>query len=475
MNSEVNQPAQSQVDAGFMRQALAQAQAAAAAGEVPVGAVLVRGGQVIATGRNAPIGTHDPTAHAEMAALRAAAAQLGNYRLEDCTLYVTLEPCAMCSGALLHARLPRVVFGTPEPKTGAAGSVLNLFAEPQLNHHTQVEGGVLGEECAALLGDFFRTRRRSQRAAQLAAHPLRDDALRTPERAFADLPGYPWAPHYVSDLPALGGLRLHYLDEGPRDAPRTWLLLHGNPSWSYLWRHMIPVFTATGDRVVAPDLIGFGRSDKPKKPQAHRFDWHRQVLLELVERLDLQRVVLGVQDWGGILGLTLPMAAPQRYAGLLALNTLLATGDAPLSKGFLDWRAMCAKKPLYGVGRLLARGNPQLSPAEVAAYNAPFPDAGYRAALRAFPPMVPDRADAPGAALSRQARQFWQQQWRGRSLLAVGLQDPVLGLPTMQGLHALLGSDQPLLQLPQAGHFAPEHGVDVASRAVEYFGPSPVA
>jgi tRNA(adenine34) deaminase len=462
-------------DVHWMQQALQQARTAAEAGEVPVGAVLVRGGQVVASGRNAPIGSHDPTAHAEMAALRAAAAQLGNYRLEDCTLYVTLEPCAMCSGAMLHARLPRVVFGAPEPKTGAAGSVLNLFAQPQLNHHTQVEGGLLAEECAALLGDFFRLRRRSQRAAQLAAHPLRDDALRTPEQAFAALPGYPWAPHYLSDLPALGGLRLHYLDEGPRDAQRTWLLLHGNPSWSYLWRHMIPVFTAAGDRVVAPDLIGFGQSDKPKKPAAHRFAWHRQVLLELVERLDLQRVVLGVQDWGGILGLTLPMAAPQRYQGLLAMNTLLATGDAPLSQGFLDWREMCAKKPLYGVGRLLARGNPQLSSAEVAAYDAPFPDAGYRAALRAFPPMVPDHADAPGAALSREARQFWQQQWRGRSLVAVGLQDPVLGLPTMQGLHALLGSDQPLLQLPQAGHFAPEHGVDVASRAVEYFSPSPAA
>ncbi|MDP2771514.1 MAG: tRNA adenosine(34) deaminase TadA, partial [Giesbergeria sp.] len=328
----------SDTDAHWMRQALAQAQAAGQAGEVPVGAVVVRGGEVIATGRNAPVQGHDPTAHAEIMALRAAAQRLGNYRLEGCTLYVTLEPCAMCSGAMLHARVPRVVFGAADPKTGAAGSVVDLFASPQLNHQTQVQGGVLADECAALLAAFFRERRSQQRADARAAHPLRDDALRTPDACFAHLPGYPWPPHYVSDLPALAGLRLHYLDEGPQDAPITWLCLHGNPAWSYLYRRMLPVFTAAGHRVVAPDLIGFGRSDKPKKASFHTFDGHRQVLLELVERLDLQRVVLVVQDWGGILGLTLPMALPERFAGLLAMNTLLATGDVPLSQGFLDWR-----------------------------------------------------------------------------------------------------------------------------------------
>lgn len=187
----------------------------------------------------------------------------------------------------------------------------------------------------------------------------------------------------------LAGLRMHYLDEGPRDAPRTWLCLHGNPAWSYLYRRMLPALLAAGDRVVAPDLIGFGKSDKPKKEGAHQFEWHRQVLLELVERLDLRNVVLVVQDWGGILGLTLPMAMPDRFGGLLVMNTLLATGDAPLPQGFVDWRAMCRDKPLYGVGRLLARGNPHLSPAECAAYDAPFPDKGYRAALRAFPERVP--------------------------------------------------------------------------------------
>jgi len=459
----------SETDAYWMRQALAQAQAAGQAGEVPVGAVVVRGGEVIATGRNAPVQGHDPTAHAEIVALRAAAQRLGNYRLEGCTLYVTLEPCAMCSGAMLHARVPRVVFGAQDPKTGAAGSVVDLFASPQLNHQTQVQGGVLADECAALLAAFFRERRSQHRADARAAHPLRDDALRTPDACFAHLPGYPWPPHYLSDLPALAGLRLHYLDEGPQDAPITWLCLHGNPAWSYLYRRMLPVFTAAGHRVVAPDLIGFGRSDKPKKTSFHTFDGHRQVLLELVERLDLQRVVLVVQDWGGILGLTLPMALPERFAGLLAMNTLLATGDVPLSQGFLDWRQMCADKPLFGVGRLLGRGNPHLGVDECAAYDAPFRDAGHRAALRAFPAMVPDHPQAPGAALSRAARDFWRTDWAGRSLLFVGAQDPVLGTPVMAQLQQTVRGCPPPVVLSQAGHFVQEHGAAIARQAVEYF------
>ncbi len=450
----------------WMREALAEAALAEAAGEVPVGAVVVRDGRVIARGHNRPVGAHDPTAHAEIAALRQAAAALGNYRLDGCELYVTLEPCAMCSGAMLHARLDRVIFGAADPKTGAAGSVIDLFGEARLNHHTRVEGGVLAEACGEMLSRFFRQRRVDQRAQ---AQPLREDALRTPESAFRDLPGYPWAPHYVSDLPSLAGLRMHYLDEGPADATLTWLCLHGNPAWSYLYRKMIPVFLAAGHRVVAPDLIGFGKSDKPKRDGAHSFGWHRQVLLEFVERLDLRNVVLVVQDWGGLLGLTLPMSAPDRYRGLLAMNTTLGTGDAPLSPGFLAWREMCAKNPGFGVGRLFARGNPHLSARECAAYDAPFPDLGHRAALRAFPPMVPDRPDADGAALSREAREFWSAQWTGQAMMAVGAQDPVLGPAVMEDLRRQIrGCGEPMV-LPQAGHFVQEHGEEVAHAAVGYF------
>ncbi|MBS0507421.1 MAG: tRNA adenosine(34) deaminase TadA [Proteobacteria bacterium] len=358
-------------DIRWMQAALAEARAARQAGEVPVGAVLVRGGEVIATGRNAPIACHDPSAHAEMQALRAAAQRLGNYRLDGCTLYVTLEPCAMCAGAMLHARVPRVVYGAADPKTGAAGSVLNLFAEPRLNHQTQVAGGVLAQECGALLQDFFRTRRRAQRASQLAAHPLRDDALRTPDSAFASLPDYPWAPHYVSDLPALAGLRLHYLDEGPRAAPRSWLLLHGPTGWSYQYRHLLAALVAAGQRVLAPDLIGFGRSDKPKKLAAHSLAWHGQVLAELLTRLDLRQVLLVRQ--GGCLPLA--QAAPARLAGVLSL---------------------------------------QPGPAPGAAYDAPFPDAGHRAGPRAFAGLVDD--EAPPALPHMNARCNLDEPGQARDL-----------------------------------------------------------
>ncbi|MBC7648714.1 MAG: tRNA adenosine(34) deaminase TadA [Vitreoscilla sp.] len=154
-------------DIDFMQLALAQATAAAQSGEVPVGAVIVQGGQVIATGRNSPITGHDPTAHAEINAVRAAAKSLGNYRLPDCTLYVILEPCAMCSGAMLHARLRRVVFGAADPKTGAAGCAINLFDQPQLNHQTALQGGVLAAESAALLKAFFSQRREEKRVQAL--------------------------------------------------------------------------------------------------------------------------------------------------------------------------------------------------------------------------------------------------------------------------------------------------------------------
>lgn len=467
-------------DEYFLQLALDEAHAARAAGEVPVGAVLVRADQVIATGRNAPIATHDPTAHAEIAALRAGAAVVGNYRLDDCTLYVTLEPCAMCAGAMLHARLQRVVFAAADPKTGAAGSVINLFAQDQLNHRTEAVSAInLGAACARicwasgqLLQDFFASKRQSQRQQHANSHPLRDDAVRTPDARFANLPDYPWPPHYLSDLPSLTGLRMHYLDEGgagSSDNQPTYLCLHGNPAWSYLYRKMIPTLLRSGARVMAPDLVGFGKSDKPKKDSFHTFGWHRQALLEFVEQLDLHNIVLVVQDWGGLLGLTLPMHAPQRYKGLLVMNTTLATGDAPLSPGFVAWREMCAKTPEFDVARLFARGNPHLSAAECAAYSAPFPDAGHRAALRAFPPMVPAFEDADGAAISRQARDFWQHQWQGISLMAMGAQDPVLGLPVMHALRQCIrGCPEPMV-IDQAGHFVQEHGEAIAQRAVQVF------
>ncbi len=276
-------------DSYFMGVALDQARLAMAKGEVPVGAILVKKGVIISLGTNACIAQNDPTAHAEMVALRAAGQVLGNYRLEDCELFVTLEPCAMCAGAMLHARLKRVVFGADEPKTGAAGSVLNLFSNEQLNHQTQVQGRVMAHECRALLQSFFKEKRETNKAENC---PVREDALRTPECRFVDLPSAHWKAHYLTDLPALRGLRLHYLDEGPADALRTTLCLHDFESWGTVFTHQLPDILASGSRVLVPDLIGFGKSDKPKKEGVHTLDWHVQILMGLIEHLEIKNLVL---------------------------------------------------------------------------------------------------------------------------------------------------------------------------------------
>lgn len=151
---------QQEQDIAFMQQALKLAKQAGEAGEVPVGAIIVKDNIIIGQGSNAPIGASDPTAHAEIMAMRDAAKHLGNYRLVDCTLYVTLEPCAMCSGAIQHARIGRLVYGASDPKTGACGSVINLMNEPKLNHHTEVTQGILANECGTLLSEFFAARRK---------------------------------------------------------------------------------------------------------------------------------------------------------------------------------------------------------------------------------------------------------------------------------------------------------------------------
>lgn len=452
-------------DAHWMQEALEMAKLAGESGEVPVGAVVVYKDQIIGRGCNAPIGSHDPTAHAEVLALRDAAKNIGNYRLENCTLYVTLEPCTMCAGAVLNARVARVVYGASEPRTGAAGSVLDAFANASINHHTQITRGVLASQCVQLMQQFFKPKR-------INNNPLREDALRPSDAWFEGLPDYPWAPNYVSHLPSLNGLRLHYLDENhdASDSEQlTYLCLHGNPAWSYLYRKMIPVLTAHGHRVVAPDLIGFGKSDKLKKASQHRFNFHRQVLLDFIEHLDLKRVVLVVQDWGGLLGLTLPMAMPHRMLGLLVMNTTLATGQTPLSDGFISWRQWCKDNPDFDVGKLFSRGNKHLSLEECNAYNRPFTDRGHRAALHAFPPMVPEHEGSEGAEISAQALRFFRDEWQGQSLMAIGMQDPVLGEQVMRALHNNIRNCPEPLILPQAGHFVQEHGQTIAEAAVQHF------
>ena len=206
----------------------------------------------------------------------------------------------------------------------------------------------------------------------------------------------------------------------------TFLCLHGQPTWSYLYRRMLPVFIASGARVVAPDLCGFGRSDKPTDESWYTFTRHREALLAFVRHLDLRHVTLVCQDWGGILGLTLPMEAPDRYERLIVMNTILATGRLPLGDGFLAWRAWVNANPDLAVGRLMRRACPHLSEAEAAAYDAPFPSAEYKAGARRFPSLVCDHPDADGARVSRQAARWWQQEWRGQSFMAIGMQDVVI-------------------------------------------------
>lgn len=297
--------------------------------------------------------------------------------------------------------------------------------------------------------------------------------LRTLDERFTNLPHFPFVPHYVDDLPGYEGIRVHYLDEGPPAAGDVFLCLHGEPTWSYLYRKMIPVFVAAGHRAVAPDFIGFGRSDKPADESVYTFTFHREMLLRFIERLELRNITLVCQDWGGLLGLTLPMAfaeeKPQRFKRLLVMNTALATGDVPLGQGFIEWRAWVAQNPDMDVAKLMGRACPQLSPAECAAYAAPFPEARYKAGVRRFPQIVPDRPDADGAALSRAAREWLRSQWNGQTFMAVGMKDPVLGPPAMAHLRKQIRNCPPPLELPDAGHFAQEWGAEIAARALAAF------
>lgn len=350
-------------DATYMALALTQARRAAAAGEVPVGAVVVRpaapGGvdEVLASAHNQPIGLCDPTAHAEMLALRQAAAALGNYRLDGCELYVTLEPCAMCAQALLHARLARVVYGAREPKTGAAGSVVDVLGNPQLNHQTQVVGGVQAADCAALMRTFFAAQRDE---ARQAAIPLRDDALRTPDDRFAPVwqtvSGWQEAQRWHREGPALDGLRMHWLDlvpSGEEPKPTVLVALHGPDGWWPQWSEWARAQQMAGYRVLLPDLIGFGQSDKPKKPRWHTQARHAEVLAEWL----------------------LSVGAP-------AWRVVVPPAQQPLAEALAQWLADRFNVAEVTID-ILPIAAPQSLPAGWA--ELPYPDAGHRAATRAWP------------------------------------------------------------------------------------------
>jgi len=290
-------------------------------------------------------------------------------------------------------------------------------------------------------------------------------ALRTPDARFDSLPGYPFAPNYHDDLAGYPGLRMHYLDEGESNA-RVALCLHGQPTWSYLYRKMIPGLVASGYRVIAPDMFGFGRSAKPVEDVVYTFDFHRESLIAFIRTLDLGRITLVCQDWGGLLGLTIPMEMADRFEALLIMNTALATGDRPLTKGFIDWRAWNNANPDMPVGKLMSRACPQLSPAEAAAYDAPFPDATYKGGVRRFPNLVPDNPNAGGTAISRKAREWWRTEWSGKSAMVIGMTDPVLGPTVMEDLRQTIRNCPEPIKLTAGGHFVQEWGDDVLKGAL---------
>ncbi len=298
------------------------------------------------------------------------------------------------------------------------------------------------------------------------------EALRTPDAAFAAVPDFAYEPHYLDDLGGFEGLRMAYVDEGPRDAEHTFLCLHGEPTWSFLYRKMLPVFVAAGGRVVAPDFFGFGRSDKPVDDAAYSFDFHRDALLRIIERLDLRRITLVCQDWGGLLGMTLPLEMPERFARLIAMNTTLAGGDVPVGPGFLAWQAYANRNPDLDIAWLIRRGTPVLNDAEAAAYAAPYPDARYKAGVRAFPKLVPTSPEMDGAETSRRARTWWQTRWDGATFLATGVQDPVLGVPAARYLHSVVRKSPEPVEYPEGGHFLQEWGDQVARDALRAFGGS---
>jgi pimeloyl-ACP methyl ester carboxylesterase len=300
----------------------------------------------------------------------------------------------------------------------------------------------------------------------------RIDALRTPDERFSNLPGYAFEPHYIDDLAGYEGLRLHYLDETPsrRDSEmQTYLCLHGEPTWAYLYRKMIPVFTGAGHRVVAPDFFGFGRSDKPIDDAVYTFGFHRTMLLRFIERMDLTNITLVVQDWGGLLGLTLPMEMPARFSRLLVMNTTLAVGETP-GAGFDGWKAYAKANPDMDVGALMKRATPVLSDAEAAAYSAPFPDVRYKAGVQRFPELVMVSPEMEGVDVSRRAAAWWSQEWRGESFMAVGMKDPVLGPPVMAALRQTIRGCPAPLEIPDGGHFVQERGEEIARAAVKAFG-----
>ena len=291
------------------------------------------------------------------------------------------------------------------------------------------------------------------------------EILRTPDDRFAALPGWAFAPKYHQ----LGELRMHFVDEGPRDAPVV-LLLHGEPSWAYLYRTMIPGLVAAGLRAVAPDLIGFGRSDKPVDRAAYTYQAHVDWVAGFVAGLGLADVTLFCQDWGGLIGLRLVAEDPGRFARVVASNTFLPTGDQKMPDAFFAWQKLSQDLPVLPVGRIVGGGCARpVAPEVIAAYDAPFPDERHKAGARQFPLLVPSRPDDPAAPANRAA---WDSLRRFDKpfLTAFGDSDPITRGADARLQDAIPGAKgQPHVTIAKAGHFIQEDAGPELAGVVAHF------
>lgn len=294
--------------------------------------------------------------------------------------------------------------------------------------------------------------------------------LRTPDERFANLPGYTFAPHYLMVDDTEGGeLRMHYVDEGPRDGAVV-LLLHGEPSWSYLYRKMIPVLTAAGYRAIAPDLIGFGKSDKPADRKDYSYQRHVDWVRSALQQLSLQNITLVCQDWGGLIGLRLVGEHPELFARVVAANTMLPTGDFHPGEAFLKWQEFSQTTPVFNTGKIIAGGcATALAPEVVAAYDAPFPDESYKEGARQFPTLVPVTPDDPATAANRAA---WEVLYKFEKpfLTAFSDKDPITGAAAPVLRKLIPGCNgQPHTTIENGGHFLQEdQGEKLAQVVVDF-------
>jgi len=291
--------------------------------------------------------------------------------------------------------------------------------------------------------------------------------LRTPEAHFRDLKDYPFKPHYISDLLGYEGLRGHYLDEGDSNAEEVFLCLHGEPAWSYLYRKMIPEFVSAGARVIAPDLLGFGKSDKPVDENIYTFEFHRNYLIKLIESLDLRNITLVCQDWGGLLGLTLPQDMENRFKRLLIMNTGLLV-EPVRAEAFLEWHDDIVKPETLELNKFFKKYAPTIDSTEAAAYAAPFPDKHYQAGVRKFPKIVA-APDLICIETSTRAFEFWKKHWSGESFMAIGMKDAMLGPSVMHYMKEVINGCPEPMEVPDAGHFVQEFGQAVAVAALRHF------